>query len=583
MRRRSGISGGLVACILITAVGTARAQQPGNPAVDAIFADLTRPGSPGCALGIYRDGKVIYAKGYGLANVEENVPITPETVFDIGSVSKQFTAAAIVLLQQQDKLRLDDDVRKYVPELPDYSVQGGRRITIFDLLSNTVVFRDIVFLFLLVGFNFDNVTTDQDALGSITRQKGLNFSPGSDWQYSGSGYFLLSLIVKQVSGKNLRDFAAANIFHPLGMSHTEFRNDHSALIPRRAMAYDVSENGGYKLSVSYAEETGDGMLHTTIEDLQKWDENFYSGSIGGKNFAAEMERQARLDDGTTVAYAKGLFIANYRGLRTVWHSGASAGYRAYLSRFPDRHFSVACLCNRAGIDREKRVRAVADLYLSEALKPTGSPSTMSLSPAELRPLAGIYRDPKTGDVWRVSLAAGKLWVEFEESLLELRPLSPTEFQTVDYPMDVHLKFEPARGDAQRRLIVDTWSQLPAVAEKIAETKPGSGELVTYAGDYWSDELRATYRFTIKDDKLWMKELIGADGVVHEGTVPFDELRPVVADEFDLKAPMVIHFMRNAMDSVIGFTLNGFHERGILFSRSGELHSKLEPDAVRTSE
>jgi len=210
-------------------------------------------------------------------------------------------------------------------------------------------------------------------------------------------------------------------------------------------------------------------------------------------------------------------------------------------------------------------------------------STMSLSPAELRPLAGIYRDPKTGNVWRVSLAAGKLWVEFEESLLELRPLSPTEFQTVDYPMDVHLKFEAARGDAQRRLIVDTWSQLPAPAEKIAETKPGSGELVTYAGDYWSDELRATYRFTIKDDKLWMKELIGADGVVHEGTVPFDELRPVVADEFDLKAPMVIHFMRNTTNSVIGFTLNGFHERGILFSRSGELHSKLEPDAVRTSE
>src|SRR5262249_27654216 len=200
-----------------------------NTAVDAIFSDLTKPGSPGCALGIYRDGKIIYAKGYGLANIEENVPITPQTVFDVGSVSKQFTAASILLLERQGKLLLDDDVRKYIPELPDYSAQGGQVITILRLLNHTSGVRDYPTLFFLAGINPDDVTTDDDALGMIVRQKRLTFPAGTDWQYSNSGYFLLSVIVKRVSGRTLKDFVAENVFRPLGMMHTQFRNDHTEL------------------------------------------------------------------------------------------------------------------------------------------------------------------------------------------------------------------------------------------------------------------------------------------------------------------------------------------------------------------
>ena len=553
---------------LLLGAGDMRSQQEPNPAVDAIFSDLTQLGSPGCALGIYRDGKIIYAKGYGLANVEENLPISPDTVFDVGSVSKQLTAASILLLEKQGKLRLDDDVGKYLPELPDYSARRGHKITILDLLSHTSGVRDYVSPFLLSGINIDNVTTDSDAFGVIARQKALNFSPGSDWQYSNSGYFLLSLVVKQVSGKSLKDFAAENIFQPLGMAHSQYRNDHTSLIPHRAMAYDPGENGGYKLSVSYAEETGDGMVQTSIADLQKWDENFYSGRVGGKNFVVNMEQQAKLIDGRTVDYAKGLDIGEYRGLRTVSHSGGSGGYHAYFLQFPEQHFSVTCLCNRGGINRGKRVREVADLYLDGALKPKDSVFASSLTPNELQALAGTYRDPKRGDVWRVSVVAGKLYAEIEGSLLELRALSPTEFEPADYPLKFHLRFEPALSDGTDRLIVDTLFQLPATAESIPETRPASAELAAYAGNYWSDELRATYRLAIRDGKLWMKALIGADGIVHEGTVPFDELRPTVTDEFDLKgAPLVFHFMRGGKRNVTGLTLNGLHERGILFSRS----------------
>ena len=202
--------------LLLAEISTAFCQQSANPAVDAIFADLSTPASPGCALGVYRDGKIIYSKGYGLANIEEDVHITPQTVFDVASISKQFTAASILLLQQQGKLRLDEDVRKYIPELPDY----GKKITIRHMLNHTSGLRDYVELFLLAGLNSDNVTTDDDALGIITRQKALNLPPGSEWLYSNSGYFLLSLIVKRVSGKTLKEFAAENIFQPLGMTHT---------------------------------------------------------------------------------------------------------------------------------------------------------------------------------------------------------------------------------------------------------------------------------------------------------------------------------------------------------------------------
>src|SRR6266478_1646470 len=207
-------------------------------AVDEVFGDLTKAGSPGCALGVYRDGKIVYAKGYGLANLEENVAITPQTVFDIGSTSKQFTAASILLLEKQGKLSINDDVRKYIPELPDY----GQKITILQLLNHTSGLRDYLSLMELAGINTDSVTTDADALALITRQKALNFAPGSDWLYSNTGFFLLSVIVQRVSGKTLRAFAGENIFAPLEMTHTQYRDNHAALIANRALAYEEREN-----------------------------------------------------------------------------------------------------------------------------------------------------------------------------------------------------------------------------------------------------------------------------------------------------------------------------------------------------
>ncbi|HXJ04267.1 MAG TPA: serine hydrolase domain-containing protein [Candidatus Acidoferrum sp.] len=399
----------------LCAVGAESPQDKTAAAVDEVFSDYVKAGSPGCAVAVYKEGRISYAKGYGLANLEESVPITPESVFDIGSTSKQFTAASILLLERQGKLSVNDDVRKYIPELPDY----GQKITILHLLNHTSGLRDYLALMGLAGINTDSVTKDEDALQIITRQKALNFEPGSDWLYSNTGFFLLSIIVKRVSGKPLREFAADNMFSPLGMTRTQYRDDHTALIPNRAMAYDPREiKDGYTLDVSYFEQTGDGAVHTSVEDLLKWDENFYSGQVGGKEFLAELQEHGKLNSGKVLDYAKGLFIGDYRGLHTVSHGGSWGGYRAELLRFPEQHFSVACLCNRSDANPTRRARQVSDIYLGSMMKPkeekkvpehkAAENKEIPLTTEEVRAYTGDYWSSELGVTYRLGIADGKL-------------------------------------------------------------------------------------------------------------------------------------------------------------------------------
>jgi CubicO group peptidase (beta-lactamase class C family) len=385
-------------------------------AVDEVFGDLTKPGSPGCALAVYRDGKIIYAKGYGLANIEENVAISPQSVFDIGSTSKQFTAASILLLEKQGKLSVDDEVRKYIPELPSYE----QKISILHLLNHTSGLRDYLSLMELAGINTDSVTTDADALALITRQKALNFVPGSDWLYSNSGFFLLSVIVQRVSSKTLREFAAENIFVPLEMTHTQYRDNHAALIANRALAYEERVNkDGYTLDVSYFEQTGDGAVHTSVEDLLKWDENFYSPRVGGKEFLSEIQERGKLNNGKALDYAKGLRLQDYRGLHTVSHGGAWGGYRAELLRFPEQHFSVACLCNVGDAGPTRRAHQVADIYLGSLMKPkenkskeneSKEKSEIAMEADQLKNYSGNYWSEELGVAYRLGVSDGRIKV-----------------------------------------------------------------------------------------------------------------------------------------------------------------------------
>jgi CubicO group peptidase (beta-lactamase class C family) len=416
-RMASGIVVGILAFGIPSAPQVTSAQDRTAAAVDEVFSDFTKGGSPGCAVAVYRNGKIIYSRGYGLANLEEDVPILPNSVFDIGSTSKQFTAASILLLEKQGKLSVNDDVRKYIPELPAY----GQKITILHLLNHTSGLRDYLTLMDLAGIHTDSVTTDEDALQIVARQKALNFSPGSDWLYSNTGFFLLSIIVKRVSGETLREFAAENIFNPLGMTHTQYRDDHTALIANRAMAYDPKEQkDDYTLDVSYFEQTGDGAVHTSVEDLLKWDENFYSGQVGGKDFLAEIQEPGKLNSGKVLEYAKGLFIADYRGLHTVSHGGAWGGYRAELLRFPEQHFSVACLCNRGDANTSRRAHQVADIYLGSMMKSKEEKKAAERERPEKKEIprtreqlqiyTGDYWSGELGVTYRLAISDGRLKV-----------------------------------------------------------------------------------------------------------------------------------------------------------------------------
>jgi CubicO group peptidase (beta-lactamase class C family) len=458
-----------VSWLLILSIGYSQiVSAQGNPdripaAVDEIFADVAKPGSPGCSVAIARDGKLLYAKGYGLANIEQNVALTPESVFDIGSTSKQFSAASILLLEKQGKLSVNDDVRKYIPELPDY----GKKITILNLLNHTSGLRDYLVLFELAGVNTDSVTTDEEALALIARQKALNFDPGTEWLYSNSGYFLLSVIVKRASGQSLRAFAAENIFQPLNMSHTLYRDSHTLLVPNRALAYDPIDKGtGYTFDVSYFEQTGDGAVHTSVGDLLKWDENFYTSQVGGKPLLAELQEPAKLNNGKTLSYAKGLSISKYRGLNTVGHGGSWGGYRAELLRFPDQHFSVVCLCNRSDVSPERRAKQVADIYLASVLQEkepkkdeddeaeTKAKPEVPVAAAELKNLTGDYWSEELGVAYRLRLASDKLVLDKilltggipRSSESEGKPFVPVgknEFRLTAVGLEIRFQFDAA--------------------------------------------------------------------------------------------------------------------------------------------
>ncbi len=336
--------------------------KPLESAIDAVFASYDNDQTPGCAVAVYRDGEIAFAKGYGLADLEHRVRITPGTVFDLGSTSKQFTAACLVLLEQDGALSIDDDVREHVHELPDY----GHVVTIRHLLHHTSGIPDYIGLLIEEGFDIDDVTTDADALEVLVDADELEFEPGSRHEYSNSGYFLASVIVRRVTGKSLRRFADERIFQPLGMRHTSYIDDHTVVVPDRAVGYSRPLLSlRYHRDVSYWEQNGDGAVFTTVEDLLRWDNHFYEPEVGGQELIDALLRRGALNDGEPIDYALGLYYDEHKGRELVAHGGSWGGYRANLIRVPSERVSVAVLCNAGNDSIDGLALQVLDIVLPE--------------------------------------------------------------------------------------------------------------------------------------------------------------------------------------------------------------------------
>jgi CubicO group peptidase (beta-lactamase class C family) len=342
--------------------------------IDTVFAPFASHQSPGCAVGVTRNGSLVLAKGYGMADLEHDRPIAPDTRFYIASVSKQFTAMSIVLLARDGKLSLDDPIQKWVPEVPSF----GPTITLRHLLNHTSGLRDYFTLLAVSGWPSDGQLTEKQFLELVGRQKSLNFMPGDEFLYSNTGYALLAIVVRRVSGQSLRDFAATRIFAPLGMTHTEFRDDHTALIPQRALGYQPS-GSTYRISQPEFDVVGDGGVYSTVEDLAKWDANFRTGRVGGHEAIALLEEPGRLNNGQAIPYALALTIGQFHGLKTYAHSGAYGGYRSTLLRFPEMDVSVITLCNTSSAS-SKIAEQVASIVLGLAAQQT-SATTLDLSPS----------------------------------------------------------------------------------------------------------------------------------------------------------------------------------------------------------
>ena len=524
--------------------------------VDKLFEKMDRTISPGCALAAIKEGRIVYERGYGMADLDHNIPITPSTVFHVASMSKQFTAASILMLAQEGKLSLDDEVRKYVPELPDFGVP----ITIRQLVHHTSGLRDQWDLLDLAGWRYSlDLITDDDVLSIMSRQKDLNFPPGSKHMYCNTGYTLLAQVVKRVSGQSFREFTTSRIFRPLGMKSTHFRDDHAEIVKNMAYGYEPAKDA-FRISITNFDTVGATSLLTTVEDLALWDENFYNPRVGGPEMIKQMLEPGKLSNGEKLHYAFGLVIGTYRGLPTVDHGGADAGYRSDMIRFPDQHFTVACLCNLAVTNPSELTRKVADIYLANSMTPAdqadaGTEKAVQLPQEKLTTKVGTYLNADGGRALRITLKDGKLWFTpgAEEDSFEMNALSENDFRLAIAP--VNFKFEASKPGGPLRMILKGSEGKPEVFEAVPAFTPTASELSSYVGSYYSEELEPIYAVKVDDGKLTLHRLKNKP----------DALRPIARDLFAGSAGS-LRFKRDAQGQVSGFVLNGDRVRNMRFQK-----------------
>jgi CubicO group peptidase (beta-lactamase class C family) len=532
--------------------------------VDKLFAKWDRADSPGCALGIYKDGQIVYKRGYGMANLNDDVPISPATVFHVASMSKQFTAASILLLAQQGKLSLDDDVHKYIPELPSF----GEPITLRQLLHHTSGLRDQWSLLGLAGWRYSqDLITDDDVMSVLVRQQALNFKPGDKYMYSNSGFTLLAIVVSRLSGMSFREFTTKNIFQPLGMTHTHFRDDHEEVIKHDALGYEQDgKDKPFRMNLTNFDTAGATSLHTTVEDLQLWDENFYHPRVGGPALIQQMLERGKLNSGEQQDYASGLVIGTYKGLPTVDHAGADAGYRSDMIRFPEQHFSVAVLCNFADTDPSALAHQVADILLARDLKapdqaPAKEPAeaaAVALTPEQMAAIAGMYWGREEDDFEKVQVKDGKLQMDIgRDEFHELKPFAPAHFHVANVPwgdkIDIH--FIPADAGKPPRLEQIFPGGKPESYEAVTVFDPTAAQLAEYTGAFVSQEIDPVYRLSLQDGKLTLIRLR------HKP----DTLWPAMRDAF-VGEIGTLRFTRDANQQVSGFILDAGRVQNLQFTR-----------------
>jgi CubicO group peptidase (beta-lactamase class C family) len=534
----------LICVVLSVAMAThALAADSKEQAVDHLFAAFAKPRSPGCSVGVIHKGNFVYKKSFGEASLEFGVPLTPESVFYVGSVSKQFTAASVLLAAERGYLSLDDNVRKYLPELPDY----GHRVTLRQMLHQTSGFRDFFDLFALAGGNPSEIASTTEILKLIVRQKGLNGIPGAEWNYSNSNYFLLAEVVQRATRKTLAQFAAENIFEPLGMKHTLFFDDNTLVVPNRVAAYDPGKGGNFLVdwSASY-NLIGGGGLMTTVDDLLNWDRNFYGNKLGKGTLVHQLESHGVLDNGNQINYALGLILGEYRGLPTVEHNGANFGYRSEYLRFPQQEFSAIVLCNVSSAGVVGLAHKIADFYIEDDLARTSETRVSAELPGP-ETFAGTYLDPCTKTIYKFTAQGGDL-VGWGETLQRV-----AAYQFYDLQGDI-MTF--SKNDSVMHLSLPIPGELYFSGDRVEALELAAAELGRFTGNFHSEELDTTYALSVVNGRLTVK-------VPNNPPIPLDAAGP---NEFYSSNLGDLVFHLDPDHRVRGFSLSTQASRGIPFTK-----------------
>jgi CubicO group peptidase (beta-lactamase class C family) len=536
----------LVVIVVVFPTVSASAADVAPQKIDEVFAPYNKTHSPGCSVGVIRDSSFIFRKSYGEGSLELGAPLSSASVFYMASVSKQFTAASVVLAAEQGFLSLDDDVHKYIPELPSY----GHAITLRQMLHQTSGFRDFLALTDLAGRDISTLSSSNDALQLIVRQKGLNNPPGEEFVYSNTNYFLLGVVMKRATGKSLAEFAAANIFRPLGMTRTLFYDDNGVVVPNRVAAYDPGKEDGFRVDWSTIFDiVGGGGLMSNVDDLLLWDQNFYSNKVGKGSLARELETHGSLNNGHPINYGLGLWLGEYRGLKTVEHGGGTFGYRTELLRFPERRFSVVVLCNIANADVEGFARKISDLYLEKELPSEADATARSQVYPDPAPFAGTYLDPRKHMIYTFAAVNGNLmgWGS------KLRRLGANEFSDL---VGNPILFKSAKGTMTATLTLQGDPYFSG--DMVPRIQLSESALGRFTGNYHSDELEATYELSLVKGVLTLKN----------GNQTPVNLQPVAPNEFQAGDLGTIVFRVTAQHRVPGLTLFSQRARGIAFAKVG---------------
>lgn len=535
--------------------------------VSKMFSQWDRPDVPGCAVGIVHKGKIVFSKGFGSANLDYEIPNTSQTVFEVGSMTKTFTAACIALLLDQHKISPDDDIRKYIPEIHKHNPP----IRIRHLIRCRSGLWAQWHIVQLAGWSSEPIEspyTQDDLLALVAGQKSLPFEPGSRFRYGSTDYFLLGIIVQRVTGQSLADFARNNLFDPLGMSRTYFSQDPTRVVKHRAVGHYRQNNSFWQQWTMNTSTTGGWGLKTCVEDLVRWDRNFFENRLPKGKYLETFLREGTLLDNRNVLDSNP--TGKYRGLKRIQFTGGMPGFHAGIARFPEQQFTVICLSNNGNIYPWETAKQIADLYLDDELQPLPKKKKtdkqkplefVELPENELRNKVGTYRMKRHGRIWRVLFKDGDLfWTSDLKKTAPLKAISATRFHPEGLPEENHNVFEFQRSAPDEPLSLTLkWDSGSLQFERVNLVDPAKLKPDEYTGEYYSDELKTTYRFRVRGAHLWLR--VGNRRWEQLDPTVTDQFIPNVRREFDNR---IFTFRRDKQNRIAGVSVSLWRVTGLDF-------------------